>query len=107
MSHFNISRASQRRQTNISGSQRASNNLWLYGVPDAPLPKFPRTIGIDTGGTPLENYWFVVAYGPGIYRTLLAKEIAPEDGQRLYEGFFTFENSNFLSDHRSSASNVS
>jgi len=69
----------------------ASNNLWLYGVPDAPLPKFPRAIGIDTSGTPLEEYWFVVAYGPGIYATLLAKEITPEDGQRLYEGFFTFE----------------
>lgn len=69
----------------------ASNNLWLYGVPDAPLPKFPRTAGIDTSGTPLEEYWFVVAYGPGIYATLLAKEITPEDSQRLYEGFFTFE----------------
>lgn len=69
----------------------ASNNLWLYGIPDAPLPKFPRTIGISTSGTPLEKYWFVVAYGAGIYATLLAEEIAPEDGQRLYEGFFTFE----------------
>jgi len=69
----------------------ASNNLWLYGVPDAPLPKFSRTVGISTGGTPLEEYWFVVAYGPGIYTTLLAKEIDPESGQRIYEGFFTFE----------------
>jgi hypothetical protein len=69
----------------------ATNNLWLYGIPDAPLPKFPRSQGISTGGTPLEEYWFVVAYGPGIYATLLAKEIMPEDGQRLYEGFFTFE----------------
>jgi len=69
----------------------ASNGLWLYGIPDAPLPQLPRTIGISTSGTPLENYWFVVAYGEGIYATLLAEEIDPEDGQRLYEGFFTFE----------------
>jgi len=69
----------------------ASNHLWLYGVPDAPLTNFPRTIGIDTSGTPLENYWFVIAYGAGIYSILLAQEITPEDGQRLYEGFYTFE----------------
>ncbi len=69
----------------------ASNHLWLYGIPDAPLPKLRRTIGISTGGTPLEEYWFVVAYGPGIYASLLAKEIHPEPGQRVYEGFFTFE----------------
>ncbi|MBE0671908.1 MAG: hypothetical protein IH588_15085 [Anaerolineales bacterium] len=68
----------------------SSNGLWLYGVPDAPLPKLPRTIGIDTSGTPLERYWFVVAYGAGIYATLLAEEIDPDDDQRLYEGFFTF-----------------
>ena len=38
-----------------------------------------------------EKYWFVVAYGPGIYATLLAEEIDPEEGQRFYEGFYTFE----------------
>ncbi len=69
----------------------ASNNLYLYGVPDAPLPQLPRTLGISTSGTPLERYWFVVAYGAGIYATLLAEEIAPENDQRFYEGFFTFE----------------
>lgn len=69
----------------------SAKSLWLYGVPDAPLPKLSRTVGIDTSGTPLEEYWFVVAYGPGIYAVLLAKEITPESGQRLYEGFFTFE----------------
>jgi len=69
----------------------ASKCLWLYGVSDAPLPQLARTTGIDTSGTPLEKYWFVVAYGPGIYATLLAEEIAPEEGQRFYEGFYTFE----------------
>jgi hypothetical protein len=69
----------------------ASKGLWLYGVPDAPLPKLPHTIGISTSGTPLEKYWFVIAYGPGLHMTLLAEEIAPEDDQRLYEGFYTFE----------------
>ena len=69
----------------------SSKSLWLYGIPDASLPNLPRTIGISTSGTPLENYWFVVAYGPGIYATLLAEEINPDDNsQRLYEGFFTF-----------------
>ncbi|MFN8410782.1 MAG: DICT sensory domain-containing protein [Anaerolineales bacterium] len=68
-----------------------SKSLWLYGIPDAQLPQLPRTTGIDTSGTPLEKYWFVVAYGPGIYATLLAEEIAPENDQRLYEGFYTFE----------------
>ncbi len=51
----------------------ASKGLWLYGIPDALLPKLARTVGISTSNTPLENYWFVVAYGAG-----------------LYEGFFTF-----------------
>ncbi len=69
----------------------AAKGLWLYGVPDAPLPKLPRTIGVSTSGTPLERYWFVVAYGPGINMTLLAEEIAPENDSRLYEGFYTFE----------------
>lgn len=69
----------------------SARGLWLYGVPDAPLPKWPRTIGVSTSGTPLEKYWFVVAYGAGLYATLLAEEIDPGDGQRLYEGFYTFE----------------
>ncbi|MBI3175616.1 MAG: hypothetical protein HYZ25_17990 [Chloroflexi bacterium] len=69
----------------------SARQLWLYGVPDAPLPKWPRTIGISTSGTPLEKYWFVVAYGAGLYATLLAEEIDAGNGQRLYEGFYTFE----------------
>ncbi|NCP87048.1 MAG: hypothetical protein CO094_06545 [Anaerolineae bacterium CG_4_9_14_3_um_filter_57_17] len=74
---------------------QASTNLWLYGVPDAPLPNFARTISVDTSGTPLERYWFVIAYGPGIHMTLLAEEISPTDrlpGEpRMYEGFYTFD----------------
>jgi len=69
----------------------ASKGLWLYGIPDAPLPKLARTVAISTSNTPLESYWFVVAYGAGLYATLLAEEITqPDHGQRLYEGFFTF-----------------
>lgn len=74
---------------------RSSKGLWLYGVPDAPLPELIKTTYIDTSGTPLENYWFVIAYGPGISATLLAEEITPEariTGEpRMYEGFYTFE----------------
>ena len=74
---------------------RASNGLWLYGIPDTPLPELLNTTYIDTTDTPLEHYWFVIAYGPGISATLLAEEITPEDrlpGEpRMYEGFYTFE----------------
>ncbi len=74
---------------------RASSGLWLYGIPDAPLPELPKTIYVDTSGTPLENYWYVIAYGPGISATLLAEEITPAErlpGEpRMYEGFYTFE----------------
>jgi len=74
----------------------ASKGLWLYGVPDLPLPEFSRVTGIDTSGTPLENYWFVAGYGPGFSMTLLAEEVVHDDpemsGQsRLYEGFYTFD----------------
>jgi hypothetical protein len=72
-----------------------ATGLWLYGVNDAPLPKLSRMTAIDTSGTPLENYWFVIAYGPGVSATLLAEEITPEHRlehePRMYEGFYTFE----------------
>lgn len=74
---------------------QASTGLWLYGVPDVPLPEFTHTFAVDTSGTPLENYWFVIAYGPGIHMTLLAEEINPAErlkGEpRMYEGFYTFD----------------
>lgn len=74
---------------------QASVGLWLYGVPDTALPDFVRTTAVDTSGTPLENYWFVIAYGPGIHMTLLAEEINPAErlpGEpRMYEGFYTFD----------------
>ncbi len=74
----------------------ASRGLWLYGIPDAPLPAFSRATGVDTTGTPLENYWFVIGYGPGFSMTLLAEEVVhahPETtGEaRMYEGFYTFD----------------
>jgi len=74
---------------------RTSKWLWLYGIPDAPTPKLQKTTYVDTSGTPLENYWYVIAYGPGISACLLAEEITPEErlpGEpRMYEGFYTFE----------------
>jgi len=74
---------------------QASKGLWLYGVPDAPIPDLPSTIFVDTKNTPLEKYWFVIAYGAGISATLLAEEITPAErlpGEpRMYEGFYTFE----------------
>jgi len=72
-----------------------ATGLWLYGANDAALPELPRMTAIDTTGTPLENYWFVIAYGPGVSATLLAEEITPEDKlpnePRMYEGLYTFE----------------
>ncbi|NWG34403.1 MAG: hypothetical protein HXY42_08175 [Chloroflexi bacterium] len=74
---------------------QASRGLWVYGVPDVALPELPNTACVDTSGTPLENYWYVIAYGLGISATLLAEEITPEErlpGEpRMYEGFYTFE----------------
>lgn len=74
---------------------QTSKGLWLYGVPDAELPELPNTTCVDTSGTPLEHYWYVIAYGPGISATLLAEEATPENrlpGEpRMYEGFYTFE----------------
>lgn len=73
----------------------ASKRTWLYGIPDHALPKFSRTTGIDTSGTPLENYWFVIGYGAGLSMTLLAEEVVHANPEltgepRLYEGFYTF-----------------
>jgi hypothetical protein len=74
---------------------RNATGLWLYGVEDVPPPQLPRLTVVSTAGTPLENYWFVIAYGPGVHATLLAEEITPENRlphePRMYEGFFTFE----------------
>ncbi len=73
----------------------ASSGLWLYGVPDIPPPRLPQTTIVDTSGTPLEQYWFVIAYGPGVHMTLLAEEVNPAErlpGEpRMYEGFYTFD----------------
>lgn len=74
---------------------QASKGLWLYGIPDAPRPDFARAVVVDTTGTPLEQYWFVIGYGPGFHMTLLAEEVSPAErlsGEpRMYEGFYTFD----------------
>jgi len=74
---------------------QASKGLWLYGIPDTTLPNLISTTFVDTTNTPLENYWFVIAYGAGLSATLLAEEITPAErlpGEpRIYEGFYTFE----------------
>jgi DICT domain-containing protein len=90
--YFSRIAAQQERYTQVA---LTSTGLWLYGVPDAPLPDFARATTVDTSGTPLENYWFVIAYGPGIHMTLLAEEIDAAgrlpDEPRMYEGFYTFD----------------
>ncbi len=75
-----------------------ANGLWLYSEVDTKndeLLQFitsPRVTHIDTSGTPLVNYWYVVAYGNGIHMSLLAQEIPAMSGdERYYEGFYTFK----------------
>lgn len=75
-----------------------AHGLWLYydnDTDDSELHKFlqsPYVTGIETTGTPLVNYWFVVAYGGGVHMTLLAQEIRSLQGdERYYEGFYTFQ----------------
>lgn len=76
----------------------AAKGLWLYGAwnipPDAiaEVTQHNTTQLIDTARSPLLNYWYLVAYGPGVYKTLLAQEIpALSGGERYYEGFYTFQ----------------
>jgi hypothetical protein len=75
-----------------------ANGLWLYSELDTKeddllqLIASPRVAHIDTKGTPLVNYWYVVAYGNGIHMSLLAQEIPSMSGnERYYEGFYTFK----------------
>jgi hypothetical protein len=87
--YFSRIAAQQERYVRVAD---ASCGLWLYGVPNVPLPAFNRTIGVDTTNTPLEHYWFVIGYGAGFSMTLLAEEVSHETDQtRLYEGFYTFD----------------
>lgn len=89
-----FSRFADQQGRYIKISQNA-NGLWIYGTPDASLPALERTTTVDTSQTPLEHYWFVVAYGAGLSAALLAEEITPTDRlpdePRMYEGFYTFE----------------
>jgi len=73
---------------------RHAKGLWLYGIPDTDEVSnlLPRATLVDTKDSFLVNYWFVVAYGPGIGMSLLAEEIPALAGSdRYYEGFYTFE----------------
>jgi len=68
---------------------------WIYGAPDVPDSsgwEWPAPFRwINTEGTPLVYYWFVIAYGPGLSMTLLAREVQALEGEgRYYEGFYTF-----------------
>lgn len=76
----------------------AAKHLWLYGAYDteeqglAEFQQHPTTTLIDTDDSPLLHYWYVAAYGPGVYKTLLAQEVPALSGnERYYEGFYTFQ----------------
>jgi hypothetical protein len=82
------------QQARYAKISQHSRGLWLYGVPNSDgIDKlFPRATLIDTTDSFLVNYWFVVAYGPGIGMSLLAEEISALAGtDRYYEGFYTFD----------------
>ncbi len=75
----------------------AAKGLWLYCTPDAGeaetarILASPKTTFIDTSNSPMLDYWFVVAYGEGISKMLLAHETPSLEGtDRYYEGFYTF-----------------
>ena len=75
-----------------------ARGLWLYYETDIPETNFrsllnhPTVTGIDTHGTPLVDYWLVVAYGEGMHMSLVAQEIPSMSGnERYYEGFYTFQ----------------
>lgn len=73
----------------------ALHGLYLYGAPDDGRPNFngwrSPTL-VNTSNTLLLDYWFVVAYGPGLGMSLLAEEVPSLDSDdRYYEGFYTFE----------------
>ncbi len=86
--YFSRFRFQQRRYRRVA---EASRGVWIYGFQDIPIPSLPRTVAVPTDGTPLVKYWFVIAYGPGIYMTLLAEEIFSDGQERAYEGFYTFQ----------------
>ena len=72
--------------------------IWGVGYYDitpeaiADVTQHDTTQVIDTEGSPLLHYWYLVAYGPGVYKTLLAQEISALSGEeRYYEGFYTFQ----------------
>ena len=90
-----FSRIAQQHERYISVAE-ASKGLWLYGLPDVPLPPYKRVVGVDTTNTALEHYWFVIGYGAGFSMTLLAEEVLPDGPKannepRYYEGFYTFD----------------
>lgn len=77
---------------------RNVRGLWLYYDPDVDesvieeILSAPRTTAVHITNTPLVNYWFVIAYGPGVYSLLMAQEIPAVSGtDRYYEGFYAFD----------------
>lgn len=77
---------------------RHARGMWLYFAADVPIAEgeavlsSPRVTVLDTDNTPLLDYWFVIAYGPGVHMSLLAKEIpSMADTSRYYEGYYTFQ----------------
>lgn len=69
---------------------------WIYAAPDIPDPwarvQLPRIQWVNIEGTPLVNYRFVVAYGPGLSMASLAREVPGLNGSGpYYEGFYTSE----------------
>ena len=64
--------------------------LWVYAPCAVEQNVMPRSAFINTSGTPLSNFWWIIARGPSRSMCLFAEQIpcdCPE--RRQYRGFYT------------------
>jgi hypothetical protein len=69
--------------------------MWVYGNHDTSLPLLPRTAYVDTHATPMRDFWWMIASGPGLSLCLIAEEIPcmvnplRSCASHQYRGFYT------------------
>lgn len=64
--------------------------LWVYAPCVVTLNVMPRSAFINTTGTPLSDYWWIIARGPSRSMCLFAEQIPCDCPDRQqYRGFYT------------------